>query len=131
MTPCLGSAKPTRSGRVVVSPRQRRKAGDATRCGFAPFGLGDEELSSGWPANAAAPGPQPEVRDVFSAMAGAIGSLRDGHPADVEQLASEFVAILAIAASEQGDEPADGSPSAADRARPRDARRGRQVAGRG
>lgn len=100
-----------------VTPSTSKKPVTRPGAGFAPFGLGDEELSSGWPANAAAPGPQPEARDVFSAMAGAIGSLRGGHPADVEQLASEFVAILAIAASEQGDEPADGSPSAADRAR--------------
>ena len=77
--------------------------------------------SEGWTpvggAELMPPDGQTDVHEVFSAMASEMGSLRDSHPAAVEELASQFVSILAIAASEQEDEPADGPPSPADRVR--------------
>lgn len=112
-----------RQGGRVTAPK-------ATSNGSSSFDGGAEfpvRSSDGWTPDGGAglmpPGDQTDVHDVFAAMAGEMGSLRDGHPAAIEELASQFVAILAIAASEQDDEtaqddePGDGSPTPADRVR--------------
>ena len=47
---------------------------------------------------------EPDVHSVFSAMAEAIESRRETHPAEAEELASEFVSIMAMAAAGADDE---------------------------
>lgn len=108
---------------------KKRQGGRVTPPKSTSNGTGGFDTDAGFPVRSSdggppaggtelfPPGPQPDVHDVFSAMAGEMGGLRDGHPAAVEELASQFVAILAIAASEGDNEPTDGPPSPADRAR--------------
>lgn len=102
----------------------RKRQGGRVTPSKQPQGAGGTEATppeldlwagAGWPdpggPRIGGPEPEPDVHSVFAAMAEAIGQRRDAHPAEAEELASEFVSIMAMAAAGADDEDEFGSAS--------------------
>ena len=120
-----------RQGGRVTAPKQAR--------GLDGAGSTPAELDLGWAApsrsdagwsgrggtGAGDSESEPDVHSVFAAMAEAIGQRRDAHPAEAEELASEFVSIMAMAAAGADDDDEFGSASPG----PDDRRRGLEMVG--
>ncbi|MEZ5382447.1 MAG: hypothetical protein R2754_11725 [Microthrixaceae bacterium] len=110
--------KKRRGGRVTPPGGHRAPSGGLDPASGFPVRSGDGWTPSGSThlvqPEAPSKSDQPNVHEVFSAMAEQLGQQRDGHPAEIEELASGFVSILALAAAESDDE-VGGSPSPDDR----------------
>ena len=127
--PMSRKRKPNRQakGGRVTPPKQAATPG-AGGAGAAPgdFGPGWADAvqpGAAWPEpggqRAGGGASEPDVHSVFAAMAEAIGQRREAHPAEAEELASEFVSIMAMAAagSDDDDEFGSASPGPDDRVR--------------